>query len=103
MSLLSQFARSAMTTGIGALTAIPGYSANGTALGTKPTNATGVRLYLPSGSTLTFTIAASQPVSAPTATFQIGASTTGPNWDENLNGQNIYVTAMTGAPLFRWY
>ena len=104
MSLLSQFARSAMTSGIGALTAVPGSSTNGTALGTKPANASGVRLYLPTGVSLTFTIAANPPVSAPTAVFTVSASTTGPNWDENLNGQNMYVTAMSGGTaLFRWY
>lgn len=104
MSLLSQLARSALTSGIGVMTAVPGSSAVGTPLGTKPTGATGVRLYLPTGVSLTFTIAASQPGSAPPATFTISASTTGPNWDENLNGVNIYVTAMTGGTaLFRWY
>lgn len=103
MSLLSQFAKSAYSSGIGALTAVPGYSANGTALGTKPAAATGVRIYLPANTGLTFTVAASAPGAPPSAVMAISNSTTGPNWDENLSGMNIYVTAMTGQPLFRWY
>lgn len=89
--------------GVGAMTTVPAGSTNGTPLGTIPSGAKGVRFYLPSGASLTYTIAAAQPTSAPSPTFTISQSSTGPNWDENLNGQMIYVTAVSGAPLFRWY
>ena len=91
------------TAGLGALAAVPGFSANGTALGTMPAGAQGARLYLPTGASITFAVASTAPSSAPT-TFTVSASTTGPNWDENLSGgQMIYITAVTGSPLFRWY
>ena len=91
------------TAGLGALTAVPAGSTNGTALGTMPAGAQGARLYLPTGASITFAVASAAPSSAPT-TFTISASTTGPNWDENLSGgQMIYVTAVSGSPLFRWY
>lgn len=90
-------------TGVGALTAVPAGSTNGTPIGTPPANAVGVRLYLPANASVTFTIAASQPGAAPTNTFTVSNSATGPNWDESLNGVNLYITAITGTPLFRWY
>lgn len=89
--------------GLGALTALPAISgSNGTALGTPPAGARGARLYFPAGSSVTFTIAPSQPQSPPTLTFTASASTTGPNWDEDVSGQMLYLTAVTGSPLFRW-
>lgn len=91
------------TGGVGALTAVPSGSTNGTPLGAKPDVAVGARFYLPTGASVTFTIAAAQPTAAPTATFTISQATTGPNWDENLNGAAIYITATSGSPLFRWY
>lgn len=89
--------------GLGSLSAVPAGSTNGTAIGTPPAGAVGCRIYLPSGSSVTFTVAASAPVSAPTNVFTISQATTGPNWDENLSGQNLYITAIVGSPLFRWY
>jgi len=89
--------------GLGAMIAVPAGSTNGTPIGAAPTGAVGVRFYLPSGASVTFTVAASQPTAAPTATFTISASSTGPNWDETLaDGETIYVTAASGA-FFRWY
>jgi hypothetical protein len=89
--------------GVGSLTAVPAGSTNGTALGTMPSGATGVRFYLPSGASVTFTIASTAPSSAPSLTFTVSQSGTGPNWDEALgNGEMIYVTATSGSPLFRW-
>ena len=83
---------------------VPAGSTNGTPLGTPPFGIRGARMYLPTGTSITFTIAAAQPTSAPSATFTVSQASTGPNWDENLaGGQLIYVTAITGAPLFRWY
>jgi hypothetical protein len=92
------------STGLGPLTAVPAASANGTALGTPPAGTVGVRLYLPAGALVTFTVAASQPASPPTNVFTVAQSSTGPNWDEALSGgEMIYVTATSGAPLFRWF
>ena len=100
---LSAVASTRGVAGLGALTAVPAGSTNGTALGTMPAGAQGARLYLPTGASITFAVASAAPSSAPT-TFTVSASTTGPNWDENLSGgQMIYVTAVTGSPLFRWY
>lgn len=90
-------------TGIGSLTAVPAGTTNGTPIGTPPAGAVGVRIYLPTNASVTFTVAGAQPGGAPTNTFTVSNSTTGPNWDESLNGQNLYITATTGAPLFRWY
>ena len=92
------------STGLGALSAVPAATANGAALGSMPAAAVGARLYLPSGASVTFTVAASQPASAPANTFTISQAATGPNWDEALTGgQMIYVTASAGTPLFRWF
>lgn len=92
--------------GIGDMTAMVSGSTNGTVLGTKPAGTTGVRIYLPSGTSVTFTIVASAPGSAPSAAFTVScctAGSTGPNWDENLAGtENVYITATTGSSFFRW-
>jgi len=90
-------------TGLGALTAVPSGTTNGTVLGSPPTNSQGARLYLPAGASVTFTVASSQPSSAPAATFTTPVGTIAGNWDERLaGGQMIYVTAVVGSPLFRW-
>jgi hypothetical protein len=92
------------STGLGTLTAAPAGSTNGTPLGTPPLGTVGARLYLPSGASVSFTIAAAQPTAAPATTFTASQSGTGPNWDEALSsGQMIYVTATAGSPLFRWF
>lgn len=102
-SLTSIAANTAAVPGLGAIALVPAGTTNGTPLGSLPTGARGARLYLPTGTAITFTIASAQPGSAPSAVFTITAATTGPNWDEALaGGQMIYVTATTGAPLFRW-
>ncbi len=88
--------------GLGSLAAVPAGSTNGTPIGAPPAGASGVRLYLPGGASVSFTIASAQPASAPANTFTVSNSSTGPNWDEPLNGQNLYITAIAGAPLFRW-
>ena len=92
------------STGLGALTAVPAGSTNGTALGAPPAGMVGARFYLPAGASVTFTIASAQPSGAPAASFTASQAGTGPNWDEALSGgQMIYVTATSGSPLFRWY
>lgn len=89
-------------TGIGGFTAVPAGSTNGTALGVMPADALGARMYLASGESVTFTVAAVAPSSAP-STFTFTGATGGSNWDEGLAGVMIYVTAKSGSPLFRWY
>ena len=90
--------------GMGALQAVPAATANGTALGTLPDGAVGARFYLPSGCALSFTVIDTPPTSPPTAVFTISQAGSGPNWDEALSGgQMIYVTAISGTPLFRWF
>ena len=92
--------------GGGPLTAMPAASANGTPLGTLPATASGVRVYLGTSDSLTFTVASEQPTSPPTVVFTISGALggTGPNWDESLSsGQMLYVTAVSGSPVFRWY
>lgn len=87
--------------GAGSMMAVPAASTNGTAIGTKPTGCTGVRLYCDSGDAITFTIQTAAPTTAPSETFTFS----GPGgWDEGLLGDaNVYVTAITGSPSFRWY
>ena len=92
------------STGLGALSVVPAATASGTALGVPPGGTIGVRFYLPPAASVTFTVASSQPVTAPAMTFVISQAGTGPNWDEPLcGGQMIYVTASVGSPLFRWF
>ncbi len=92
------------STGLGALQPVPAGSTNGTALGTLPDGAVGARFYLPPGSTVSFTVIDTPPAAPPSAVFTISQSATGPNWDEALSaGQMIYVTAVSGGALFRWY
>jgi hypothetical protein len=89
--------------GLGALTAVPGGSTNGVALGAMPADAVGVRFYLGASDSITFTVASAAPTGAPAVTATISGAN-GPSWDENLSGgQMIYVTAKTGTPAFRWY
>ena len=93
--------------GLGAMSAVPGASSTGTPLSASPpAGKRGARLYVPPGASITFTVASAQPSSAPSATITVSnpsANTIPTNWDEDLNGQMIYVTAVTGSPLFRWY
>lgn len=93
--------------GLGAMAAVPGASSTGTPLSASPpAGKRGARLYVPPGASITFTVASAQPSSAPSATITVAnpsSNTIPTNWDEDLNGQMIYVTAVTGSPLFRWY
>ena len=74
------------------------------ALGSVPDGAVGARFYLPGGSSVTFTVIDTAPTSPPAAVFTISQAGSGPNWDEALSGgQMIYVTALSGGPLFRWF
>jgi hypothetical protein len=95
--------------GLGAMQTIAASSTNGAALGTLPTGGSGVRIYLPVGASLTYTIATTAPTSAPASQFSLSNAANGYNWDEPLSGgAMIYVTAVSvagsgsAAPLFRW-
>jgi hypothetical protein len=89
--------------GVGAITVVPAGTTNGTALGTLPGTATRARIYIPPGGSVTFTIAATAPSSAPSAVVTLtNNGTYMTNWDEYLSGEMIYVTAMSGGCLFRW-
>lgn len=88
---------------LGEFEAVPASSTNGTPLGVRPAKAIGVRFYLPAGSAIIFTISRRAPTSAPTALFTISEADTGPTWVEGLSeGLMIYVTSLSGSPVFRW-
>lgn len=88
--------------GVGSIAPTPTFSTNGTPIGTPPANASGVRIYLKSGESLTYTIQSTAPTSAPAANTVTTASFTqdGRFVDEPLNGQQLYITA--GSAAFRW-
>jgi hypothetical protein len=110
---------SGSTAGLGAQQLIPttGTSTTPVAIGPIPSGAVGVRLYAPTGTCISFTVASSATLAA--SQIAAGAFKTfcqaadGPNWDENLSGgMNLYVDAITGAgtpssttpvPSFRYY
>jgi hypothetical protein len=78
-------------------------SANGTPIGTPPPNCIGVQFYLASNASVTYAIVSAQPSGPPPNTWTVSQATTGYSWTEKLSpGQNIYVTAESGSPLFRW-
>jgi hypothetical protein len=92
--------------GVGSLQAVPttGTPSAPVALGAQPSNVTGLRFYLAAADSVTFAVAASNPGANPvTFTISGASSGTGPNWDENLFGQQFWITATSGAPKFRWY
>lgn len=60
--------------GQGGITAVPAGTPNGTPLGTMPSGAVGVRLYLGSSDSVTFAIATAQPGSAPSPTVTISGA-----------------------------
>lgn len=92
--------------GLGPLSAVPAPSNNGAPIGSPPVGKRGVRIYVPPGCSISFGIAGSQPSNPPT-TITVGNPSTNSvpaNWDEDLAaGQQIYVTAVTGSVLYRWY
>ena len=85
----------------GAFTAVPAGSTNGTVLPGRPTGARGVVFYLPTGADVSYTIATAAPESAPSLVHTVD-DTIG-RLEEALGPEtNIYVTAKTGSPFFRW-
>lgn len=88
-----------------AITAVPAGSANGTALSTvlaRPLGANAAELNLPSGSSVTYTIATAQPSSAPANVVTV-SGTDYALWPIPLGpNSKVYITAKTGSPTFRW-
>ncbi|GAC1546163.1 MAG: hypothetical protein NVS2B17_29200 [Candidatus Velthaea sp.] len=97
--------------GCGALQPVPTGTANGTPLppplppeGVSRTPS-GVRFYIATGQSVTYTVATSRPTGAPAYTVVVPGPSSGPPtvWDENLaDAAAIYITAVTGPPLFRY-
>ena len=89
--------------GQGTLQPVPAGSTDGTPIGTPPTGSyQGVRLYLPSGASVQYALAASQPGSAPTYTVTVTNAGNGSFVDEPLSGLQMFIIAISGSPLFRW-
>lgn len=93
--------------GVGGFLPIPtGSAANGVPIGTRPAGVTkGVIMSLMVGESVTFTIQTTQPGSPPlTRTLSIPSGGLLSEYSADLAGSAmIYVTAVTGSPLFRWY
>jgi hypothetical protein len=82
---------------------VPGGTTDGTPIGSPPPNCIGVALYVPSGGSVSYAVASAQPTSAPSPTWTVATQSTVEPWVERLlPGQNLYITALTGAVLFRW-
>ena len=102
--IIVDYASLPIAVGKGAFTAVPAGTTNGTAIGVAPSGAVGVRLYLQGSDSVTFTIQSSAPGSAPSLTFAATVASVGSVFDENLaSGQMLYITAIVGSPMFRWY
>jgi len=86
--------------GIGAMAPLPTASANGTPL-SLPAGTTGVQFYLPTGASVTYTVAHDQPSSPPTALFTMTAAAPTTFQELLANGQQVFVTAFTGAIVYR--
>lgn len=81
---------------------IPDGTAAGAVLPGRPADANGVMFYLATNDSVTFTIATGQPAAAPAATITITGAAFA-QWSEVLGpGTNIYVTAKSGAPRYRY-
>jgi len=97
------------TIGIGVFALVPtsGTSTTPVAIGTRPTGAVGIELYLPSGSSISANVETSSSAAATDISNGIV-----PVYDNSSLGKivqinvgsslNLYVSAVTGAPLFRW-
>ena len=92
--------------GIGGFLPIPAGTTNGTPIGTRPAGVNkGVIMSLMAGEAVTFTIQTTQPGSPPlTRTLSLPSGSILSEYSTDLAGAAmIYVTAITGSPLFRWY
>lgn len=84
------------------LTPIPAASANGTPLTDRPITATGVVMYLAAEDSVTFGIAVTQPTEPPASTITVSGADFA-QWVEQLGpNTELYITAVTGTPSFRW-
>ena len=91
--------------GAGGHTAVPAGSTNGTAIGTRPASyVRGVLLELQAGDSVTFSVQATQPTAAPlTRTLAVPTGGLLSQYFADLApGVMLYVTAVSGSPLFRW-
>jgi hypothetical protein len=87
-------------TGIGAMAVPPAATTNGTPL-LLPAGTTGVRFYLATGASLTYTVAHDQPSAPPTALFTLTAPAA-LTYDEPLTaGQQVFITGLTGTIVYR--
>ena len=86
--------------GIGPMASTPTATTNGSPL-LLPAGTTAVRFYLATGAGVSYTIALTQPVAAPTAVFALTA--TAPlTYDEPLAaGQQVFITSRTGSVFYR--
>jgi hypothetical protein len=74
-------------------------------IGTRPSPASGIRLLMKAGDSVTYTIlpATSSATQGADVQFTASGSGTGPNWDEPfVSTLMMFVTAASGTPLFRW-
>lgn len=83
------------------LTAVPAGTANGTALA-EPDNASSILFYLPAGSSVTFTIKTDQPSAPPAEVITYDAAEVRRAEEPLSLDQHVYVTAITGNPLYRF-
>jgi hypothetical protein len=83
----------------GQFQALPSPTVNGTLVTPGPN---GIRLHLPSGSSVSFTKAASQPIVAPTMVDSLTGVSNGPIYDINVNPAiaNVYLTASSGGAFY---
>lgn len=94
-----------LSPGRNALAAVPAGTTNGAAIGTPPSGCVGVEIYLNNGDSITYTIATSAPGSAPTMTVTVTGADAANTKREPIafsGSANIYITAKTGSPFFRF-
>jgi len=86
--------------GIGAMAPLPAATTNGAPL-LLPAGTAGVQFYLPTGASVTYTVAHDQPSAPPTALFTMTA--TAPLTFQELlaGGQQVFITSCTGTIVYR--
>jgi hypothetical protein len=88
--------------GGGPLALVPAGSTFGTPLPTLSPYSRGVMLYCYPGESVSYTVAGSQPLSAPAAVQIYSGSTSGPNcWEPLSAGMEMFILAVSGSPRYR--